>query len=137
MMMNSGYDPNSRSDPRSSPNEEEKARLLSDPSSWVASHTKGNKDMGDLVKGTTDYDLVELDSVGRYSLVHQCCSHQAGISVRYVLRCLHILGWYWMRRHRDRRTLPSGETTGGKMLWYGRFLVELAHWWMRFRPVRR
>ncbi|KAK5046179.1 hypothetical protein LTR84_008636 [Exophiala bonariae] len=72
------YDLNSWSGPRTSPNEEEKERLLEDLSSWVGSPREGNQNMGDLVRQhPDDNDMFRLDAVGgtllyiRASLVRQ------------------------------------------------------------------
>jgi hypothetical protein len=82
------YDLNSWAGPRTSPNEEEKALLLKDSSSWVASASQGNQNMGDLVRQHgDDGDLFRLDSVGgtllyiRASLVRQGLSFATGYVV--------------------------------------------------------
>jgi hypothetical protein len=88
----SDFDLNCWVGPRTSPSEEEKARLLEDVSSWVASPAPGNRGMSDLVKSHgDDNDLFRLDAVGGTFLYIRASLVRQGLSWAYS----YIVGTSW------------------------------------------
>jgi mannan polymerase complexes MNN9 subunit len=88
----SDFDLNCWVGPRTSPNEEEKARLLEDVSTWVASPAPGNRGMGELVRSHgNDSDLFRLDAVGGTLLYIRASLVRQGLSWAYS----YIVGTSW------------------------------------------
>lgn len=86
------YDLNSWTGPRTSPNEEEKALLLEDGSTWVAEPAAGNSNMGDLVKlHRNDAELFKLDAVGGTCLYIRASLVRQGLS----FATSYIVGTSW------------------------------------------